>query len=98
MARYDGCAVCMKTCPIQRFGMPAVMEHYVATGQVLGKGTHLLEGYTLMEKGYFGPGALPLFDRNVVEIPPGREWERLFRQSEGAQVEEGRHAQERMDV
>ena len=21
MARYDGCAVCMKTCPIQRFGM-----------------------------------------------------------------------------
>ena len=33
MARYDGCAVCMKVCPIQRFGMPAVMEHYVATGE-----------------------------------------------------------------
>lgn len=41
MARYDGCAVCMKTCPIQRFGMKDVMEHYVATGEVLGKGTHL---------------------------------------------------------
>jgi ferredoxin len=69
MARYDGCAVCMKVCPIQRFGMPAVMEHYVATGEVLGKGTHLLEGYTFLERGYFGPGELPQFDRQFFEIP-----------------------------
>ena len=59
----------MKVCPIQRFGMPAVMEHYVATGEVLGKGTHLLEGYTFLERGYFGPGELPQFDRQFFEIP-----------------------------
>ena len=57
MARYEGCAVCMKTCPIQRFGMPAVMEHYVETGEVLGKGTHLLEGYTFKDKGTVVPAS-----------------------------------------
>ena len=44
LARYEGCAVCMKVCPIQRYGMKPVLDHYSATGQVLGKGTHLLEG------------------------------------------------------
>ncbi|HEY9528189.1 MAG TPA: reductive dehalogenase domain-containing protein, partial [Anaerolineales bacterium] len=39
MARYLGCGICMKVCPIQKYGMPAVMEHYVETGEVLGKGT-----------------------------------------------------------
>ena len=96
MARYDGCAVCMKTCPIQRFGMPAVMEHYVATGQVLGKGTHLLEGYTFMEKGYFGPGELPMFDRNFFEIPHGRNEEWLFQQFKEKLVKEGIPSQEEL--
>ena len=57
--KYEGCAVCMKVCPIQRYGMKPVMEHYVATGEVLGKGSDNLEGYTLRDKGYFGPGELP---------------------------------------
>ena len=89
MARYDGCAVCMKVCPIQRFGMPAVMEHYVATGEVLGKGTHLLEGYTFLERGYFGPGELPQFDRQFFEIPHGRNEEWLFQQFKEKLVSEG---------
>src|SRR5712691_2823402 len=72
MARYDGCAVCMKVCPIQRFGMPAVMEHYVATGEVLGKGTDSLEGYTLPDKGYFGPGQLPQFNAAFFNMPHGK--------------------------
>ena len=63
LGRYEGCAVCIKTCPIQRFGVKNVMDHYVTTGQVLGKGTHILEGYTLGDKGYFGPGELPHFDK-----------------------------------
>jgi NAD-dependent dihydropyrimidine dehydrogenase PreA subunit len=63
MARYLGCGICMKVCPIQRYGMQPVMEHYVATGQVLGKGTDNLEGYTLHDKGYFGTGQLPVFGR-----------------------------------
>jgi len=89
MARYDGCAVCMKVCPIQRFGMPAVMEHYVATGEVLGKGTHLLEGYTFLERGYFGPGELPQFDRQFFEIPHGRNEEWLFQQFKEKLINEG---------
>jgi len=79
MARYEGCAVCMLTCPIQRFGMPAVMEHYVATGgEILGKGTQNLEGYALRDKGYFGPGELPQFNRQFFDIPHGRQEEWLF--------------------
>ena len=46
MARYLGCGICMKVCPIQKYGMKNVMEHYAETGQVLGKGTHDLEGYS----------------------------------------------------
>ena len=66
MARYMGCGVCMKVCPIQKYGMKNVMEHYAETGQVLGKGTHDLEGYTLEDKGYFGPGEMPVFDRDLL--------------------------------
>jgi ferredoxin len=78
MARYLGCGICMKVCPIQKFGLPAVMEHYVETGEVLGKGTHNLEGYTLEDKGYFGPGELPTFDPEVFEMPQGRVEDVLF--------------------
>ena len=76
MARYLGCGVCMKVCPIQKYGMKNVMEHYAETGQVLGKGTHDLEGYTLDDKGYFGPGELPVFGRGFFEMPHGdaSEW------------------------
>ena len=70
MARYLGCGVCMKVCPIQKYGMKNVMEHYAETGQVLGKGTHDLEGYSLEHKGYFGPGELPVFDRNFFSSMP----------------------------
>jgi ferredoxin len=56
---YKGCAVCMKVCPIQRFGLRPVLEHYKKTGQILGKGTADLEFYELPGKGAFGPGELP---------------------------------------
>ena len=71
MARYLGCGVCMKVCPIQKYGMKNVMEHYGETGQVLGKGTHDLEGYEIEGKGYFGPGELPVFDRGFFDMPHG---------------------------
>ena len=76
MARYMDCGICMKVCPIQKYGMKNVMEHYAETGQVLGKGTHDLEGYTLDDKGYFGPGEMPVFDRSFFEMPHGdaSEW------------------------
>ena len=73
LTRYLGCGVCMKVCPIQKYGMKNVMEHYAETGQVLGKGTHDLEGYTLEGKGYFGPGELPVFDREFFTSMPNGE-------------------------
>ena len=72
LARYEGCAVCMKVCPVQRYGMKPVMDHYIATGQVLGKGTPLLEGYSIGDKGYFGPGELPHFSTEFFQIPHGK--------------------------
>ena len=71
MARYLGCGICMKVCPIQKYGLQSVMEHYAETGQVLGKGTHDLEGYDIEGKGYFGPGELPVFDRGFFDMPHG---------------------------
>ena len=88
-ARYEGCGVCMKVCPIQRYGMKPVMEHYVATGEVLGKGTDNLEGFTLDDKGYFGPGELPHFDHEFFEIPNGRQEEWLFEQFKQKLNEDG---------
>ena len=78
MARYDNCGVCMKVCPIQRYGMHTVMDHYIETGQVLGKGTHLLEGYTLGEMGYFGPGELPRFNNEFFKFPQGKSEDVIF--------------------
>ena len=76
MARYAGCGICMKVCPVQKYGMKNVMEHYAQTGQVLGKGTHDLEGYELEGKGYFGPGEMPVFSRSFFDMPRGdaSEW------------------------
>jgi len=96
MARYDGCAVCMKVCPIQRFGMKEVMQHYVTTGEVLGKGTHLLEGYTFLERGYYGPGELPQFGRSFFEIPHGRNEDWLFDQFKEKLTKEGMPSQEEL--
>ena len=72
MARYEGCGICMKVCPIQKYGMTPVMEHYVETGAILGKGTDNLEGYALKDKGYFASGELPSFNREFFNMPTGR--------------------------
>ena len=79
MVTFHGCAVCMIVCPIQRYGMKPVMEHYVETGEVLGKGTENLEGYSIAGKGRFGPGELPHFSRDFFEFPRGREEDWLYR-------------------
>ncbi len=71
MARYAACGVCMKVCPIQRYGLKPVMEHYASTGEVLGKGTHSLEGFEMHGLGYFGPGDLPSFDTDFFHVPEG---------------------------
>ena len=89
MATYEGCGVCMLVCPVQRYGMPSVMEHYVETGEVLGKGTDNLEGFEIRGKGYFGPGELPSFSREFFEIPHGTKEEWLFEQFKNKLAEKG---------
>ena len=96
MARYEGCGICMKVCPIQKYGMKPVMEHYVESGKVLGKGTEALEGYTLSDKGHFGPGELPTFDRDFFDMPRGRaddwlmiEFREKLMESKGDDLEKG---------
>ena len=89
MARYEGCAVCMKVCPVQRYGMKPVMEHYVETGEVLGKGTDNLEGYNIRDKGYFGPGELPTFDREFFDFPQGTREDWLLTQFKERLSKEG---------
>ena len=80
MATYEGCGVCMLVCPVQRYGLPEVMDYFVSTGEVLGKGSHNLEGFEIKGKGYFGPGELPSFDREFFDIPHGTKEEWLFEQ------------------
>lgn len=80
MARFSACGVCMKVCPVQKYGLMPVMEHYVETGEVLGKGTHALEGYELEGKGYFGPDELPHFDHDFFDLPHGKTEDVLFKE------------------
>jgi len=79
MARYAACGICMKVCPVQRYGLENVLEHYSSTGEVLGKGTHLLEGYEMHDAGYFGPGELPRFDADFFHVPEGTTSEYLVK-------------------
>ena len=89
MVKYEGCGICMKVCPIQRFGMKPVMEHFIETGEILGKGTDNLEGYEIRGKGYFGPGELPSFDRELFDFPHGGKDEWLLHQFKEKLREEG---------
>lgn len=77
MARYSGCGICMKVCPIQKYGLKETMEHYIETGEILGKGTANLEAYELPDKGYFRPGKLPVFGGEFFQMPVGRTEDRI---------------------
>ena len=60
VAKVNGCSVCVKVCPIQRYGLAAVLEHRAATGEILGRGTDELEGYNWPLDGYhYSPGQRP---------------------------------------
>ncbi len=67
MIQAHGCAVCMKVCPVQRYGLDAVSEHLVNTGEILGKGTIELEGYRWIDGRAYGPGEKPRITRELLE-------------------------------
>jgi ferredoxin len=63
------CAICMKVCPIQRYGLDAVTDHLTATGEILGKGTDELEGYTWIDGRRYGPSDRPRLSKEF--LAPG---------------------------
>ncbi|GAA1947960.1 hypothetical protein GCM10009798_03880 [Nocardioides panacihumi] len=70
MGKTAGCSVCMKVCPVQRFGLPAVLEEYDRSGQILGKDTDDLEGFDWPLDGrHYGPGERPRLGPEVFETP-----------------------------
>ena len=65
VAQYSGCNVCTKVCPVQTYGLREVLANYRSTGgEILGKGTEELEGYSIDGKGYQGADSLPRFGIN----------------------------------
>lgn len=70
VVQASGCAVCMKVCPVQRYGLTAILEHRERTGEVLGLGTDELEGYDWPLDGkHYGPGATPRVGPEVMKHP-----------------------------
>jgi ferredoxin len=69
VAEQQGCSVCTKVCPVQRYGLPAVLDEFRATGRILGKGTDELEGYDFKGE-RFGPGRRPRVTAEDL-TPPG---------------------------
>jgi NAD-dependent dihydropyrimidine dehydrogenase PreA subunit len=60
VTQAEACAVCMKVCPVQRYGLAAVYEEFEKSGRILGKDTDELEGFRFPIDGrYYGPGELP---------------------------------------
>ena len=73
VAQTHGCGVCIKVCPIQRYGLPAVIDEYARSGKILGKDSDELEGYIWPLDGvYYGPGQRPKeASSDAMLKPPG---------------------------
>jgi ferredoxin len=70
VAQASGCSVCMKVCPVQRYGLSAVLEEYRQSGRVLGKDTDELEGYRWPLDGrHYGPGTRPALEHGFFDVP-----------------------------
>ena len=65
----------MKVCPVQRYGLRAVLEEYAQSGAILGRGTDELEGYVWpLDRRRYGPGEKPRLGRSFFN-PPGLNFE-----------------------
>jgi epoxyqueuosine reductase len=70
VTQAEGCGICVKVCPIQRYGLRAVRSHFDQTGEILGKGTDSLEGYMWPpDKQHYGPGLRPPGARELALHP-----------------------------
>jgi len=67
VTQVAGCAICMKVCPVQKFGLAAVLTEYQASGQILGKDTDELEGYDWPVDGkHYPPGRRPRIAETLI--------------------------------
>jgi epoxyqueuosine reductase len=72
VAKAEGCAVCMKVCPVQRYGLQPVLDHLEATGEVMGRHTAELEEYEWpLTSERIGVGQRPRLRRDFFTIPGG---------------------------
>jgi epoxyqueuosine reductase len=72
VAQVDGCAICTKVCPVQRYGLAPVLEEFGRSSRILGKGTDELEGYTWPVDGKrYGPGQKPKSAMSKEMLHPG---------------------------
>ena len=61
----------MKVCPVQRYGLAAVLEEYTRSGRILGRETDELEGYDWPIDGrHYSPGERPRITKEFL-APPG---------------------------
>ena len=70
VSQVHGCSVCMKVCPVQRYGLGAVYDHFENTGQILGRDSNELEGYNWPLDGqHYGPGTRPRLAPSFFDVP-----------------------------
>jgi Pyruvate/2-oxoacid:ferredoxin oxidoreductase delta subunit len=63
VGQANGCAICMKVCPVQRYGLQAVHAEFERTGRVKGVHSDELEGYQWPVDGkFYGADARPRLD------------------------------------
>jgi ferredoxin len=75
VAQAHGCSVCMKVCPVQRYGLGPVLDEYERSGGILGKGTDELEGYDWPLDGkHYGIGQRPPLPPAFI-TPSGTNWD-----------------------
>jgi epoxyqueuosine reductase len=76
VGQADGCAVCSKVCPVQRYGLPRIYEHFERTGHIYGRGTDELEGYSWPLDGrYYPAGKKPSIKSEELLRPKGRRFD-----------------------
>lgn len=66
----DGCAVCIKTCPVQRYGLEHVLDVYRETGEIVGRGGELESYRWPLDDRVYESGQRPRLELDVRQ-PPG---------------------------
>jgi epoxyqueuosine reductase len=69
LAVAHDCGICLKVCPVHRYGLEAVHDEFERSGTILGRRTDELEGYTWIDGRYYGPGQRPQLGREFFEQP-----------------------------